>query len=332
MPVNTKQLIKFLLRIVITTILLVWAFKQIDFQKFWGAAKIINLWFLVGLWILTIVILWIRSIALQYILKKQDCRVSVRTLFSASAITALYSMVLPGLLSTGAKWYILKKDTGKGTYVFSSMVYNQLSLMYVMAVCGLAGLIITNPTTVIMTNPQNRWILPVVCGVLLVFILLISLLIFNRRTGSKIIKSLGFLLKPFPARFSRKSQEILDQIAIFQAAGWKFHFIVVMIAVIGTWIGGVITYVFAAECANVTVPVGIFVWLCPVVYLLRRLPISIACLGVREVTFIGVLGIYGMEKSAALLISMILFSSSILMALIGAVFHVFWSAKIKKSN
>lgn len=332
MPVNNKQLIKYLLRIVITTILLIWAFRQIDFQKFWSAAKIINLWFLAGLWILTLVILWIRSVALQYILKKQSCNVSVSTLFSASAITALYSMILPGLLSTGAKWYILKKDTGRGTYVFSSMVYNQLSLMYVMAVCGLVGLIVTNPTAAIMTNPQNRWILPVICGVLLVFILLFSLLVFNRRTGSKIIKSLGFLLKPLPEKFNRKSQEILDQISIFQAAGCKFHFIVVMIAVIGTWVGGVVTYIFAAECANVKVPVEIFIWLCPIVYLLRRLPISIACLGVREVTFIGVLGIYGFEKSAALLISMILFSSSVFMAFIGAVFHVFWSVKIKETN
>ena len=313
----------------ITAILLVWAFSLINFQEFWSAAKTINLWFLAGLWILTIVIFWIRSIALQLILKKLDCNVSIGTLFKASAVTALYSMILPGLLSTGAKWYILKKDTGKGTNVFSGMIYNQLSLMIIMAVCGLGGLIVANPTAVVITDSQNRWILPIVSGVLLFFILVVTILLLNKRTGGKVIKHLGFLLKLLPEKVHKKSQEILEQIAVFQTAGWKFHFTIIMIAIIGSWIGGVITYVLAAECANVTVPVGIFVWLCPVVYLLRRLPISIACLGVREVTFIGVLGIYGMEKSSALLISMILFSSSVLMALIGAIFHIFWAVKSK---
>ncbi len=328
----TKQIIKFLLRIVITTVLLVWVFSQIDLQKFLNAAKTIKWPYLVAVWILTIVILWIRSIALQYILKKQDCNVSINTLFSASAITSLYSMILPGILSTGAKWYILKKDTGKGTQVFSSMVYNQLSLMYVMAVCGLVGLIITNPTAVIMTNPQNHLILPIVCGVLLVFILIVFFLLFNRKTGGKVIKSLGFILKPLPTKINRKSQEILNQIAIFQTVGWRFHLTVAIIAIVGTLVGGVLTYVFAAKCANITVSISIFFWLCPVVYLLRRLPISIASLGVREVTLIGILGIYGVEKSPSLLMSMILFSSAILMALIGAIYHVLWAVRVKKNN
>jgi uncharacterized membrane protein YbhN (UPF0104 family) len=332
MSTNRKQLIKLLIRISVTTILLIWVFSQINFQRFWQSTKNIKWEFLAVLWILTVVIFWIRSAALQYILKKQDCNVSVGMVFSASAITSLYSMILPGILSTGAKWYILKKDTGKGTHVFSSMVYNQLSLMYVMAVSGLVGLIVFNPTAVILTNPQNRWILPTACGILLVFILLITFLLFNRRTGSKVIASFEFLLKRLPGKISRKSQEVLEQIAVFQTVGWRFHLIVVIIAVIGTLIGGILTYVFAAKCANTTVSLSIFVWLCPIVYLLRRLPISIASLGVREVTLIGVLGIYGVEKSAALLISMILFSSSILMALIGAVYHILWAARIKKNH
>lgn len=321
-----------MIRIVITTVLLVWVFKQIDFQRFWQSTKTIQWQYLAWLWVITIVILWIRSIGLQFILKKLDCNVSVGTLFSASAITALYSMILPGLLSTGAKWYILKRDTGKGTNVFSGMVYNQLSLMYVMAVFGLAGLIIANPTSIILTDMRNRWILPTASGVLLISILLVSFLLLNRRTGDKVIKFLGFPLKVFPKKIHQKSLEILNQIAVFQTVGWRFHFIVAFIAIIGTFIGGVLTYVFAAKCANVIVPVGIFVWLCPIVYLLRRLPISIASLGVREVTLVGVMGIYDVEKSAALLISMILFSSSILMALIGAVYHIFWTFKMKKTS
>jgi hypothetical protein len=66
---------------------------------------------------------------------KQDCWVGEYIL--ASCI-GLYSLILPGILSTGVKWYILKRLTGKGTQVLSSMLYN-CHASVVMAVIGLAA-------------------------------------------------------------------------------------------------------------------------------------------------------------------------------------------------
>ena len=60
------------------------------------------------------------------------------------------------------------------------------------------------------------------------------------------------------------------------------------------------------------------------------MPISVANLGVREVTLIGLLGIYGVEKSQALLMSMILFSALVFMAIIGAMYQMYWAVSSKK--
>lgn len=332
MTTRSKQLAKLLIRVLITTGLLVWVFSQIDLGQFGQAVKTARWQLLIAVWVLTVIFFWIRSLKMQLILKKQDCKVGIATIFRASAVTSLYSMILPGLLSTGAKWYILTKDSGKGSNVLSSMVYNQLVTLFVMIVFGLAALMITNPVLLLKTDVQNSWIMPLICGILLAVIILISLLLLSSRTGGKIIDGFGFLLRPFPVKIRQKGREILDQIAIFQAAGAGFHLKIASVTTIDTLIGGVIVYILSARAANVDAPAGVLVWICAAICLLGRIPISVANLGVREVTLVGLLGIYGVEKSQAFLMSMILFSALVLMAIIGAMYQIFWAVSSKKKK
>lgn len=331
MSPRSKQLAKLLIRILITTGLLIWVFSQIDLEQFRQTIKTARWQFLIAVWVLTAIFFWINSIKLRLILKKQGCDADISTIFGASAVAALYGMIVPGVLSTVAKWYILRKDTGKGSTVLSSMLYNQLSIMVVMTVCGLIALMITNPASLLQDNAKSQWLLPVVCGILVVAIILVSLLLLSGRTGGRITKALMLLLRPFPTKIDQKAQEILRQIASFQTAGVPFHLTVTFITIIAGLGVGVPIYVLAARAANVYAPVGVFVWLCAIIYLLARVPISVANLGVREVTLVGFLTVYGVEKSAALLMSMILFSTSIFMAIIGAMYQLSWAVNAKKS-
>ena len=331
MTTRSKQLAKLLIRILVTAGLLVWVFSQIDLGQFGQAVKTARWQLLIAVWVLTVIFFWIRSIKMQLILKKQDCKVGIATIFRASAVTSLYSMILPGVLSTGAKWYILKQDSGKGSNVLSSMVYNQLVTMFVMIVFGLAALMITNPVLILKTDVQNRWLLPLICGILLTVIIVISLLLLSSRTGGKIIDGFGFLLRPLPVKIREKGREILGQIRTFQAAGAGFHLKIGSVTTIDTLVGGVIIYILSAQAANVTAPVSVLVWICAAICVLGRVPISVANLGVREVTLVGLLGIYGVEKSQALLMSMIIFSTLVLMAVIGAMYQIYWAVSSKKS-
>lgn len=274
---------------------------------------------------------WINSIKLRLILKKQGCDADIATIFGASAVASFYGMIVPGVLSTVAKWYILRKDTGKGSAVLSSMLYNQLSIMSVCTVCGLIALMITNPASLLQDNAKSQWLLPVVCGILVVAIILVSLLLLSSRTGGRITKALMLLLRPFPTKISQKAQETLRRIASFQTAGVPFHLTITSITIIAGLGVGVLIYILAARAANVYAPLGVLVWLWAIIYLLGRLPISVANLGVREVTLVGFLTVYGVEKPAALLMSMILFSTSVFMAIIGAMYQLSWAVNAKKS-
>jgi hypothetical protein len=201
-----------------------------------------------------------------------------------------------------------------------------------MTVFGLAALMFTNPASLSISNSTNPRIVPLVCGILLIATIAVSLLLLNSRTGGKITKAFAALLKPFPAKIRQKGLEMLEQIATFQTAGAGFHVGIIAISIIDTLVGGVIIYILSARAANVNAPVATFVWLCALIYILGRIPVSIANLGVREAMLVVLLAPYGVEKPQALLMSMILFSALIVMAVIGAGYQIFWTVSAKNSS
>ena len=317
-------------RFCVAAVLFAWAFSQVDVGQFSRTVTEANWHYLIGVWLLTVLFSLVQSYALQVILRKQDCPVGLHMLFAASCVTALYSLVLPGIVSTGVKWYILKRSTGKGTNVLSGMLYNQVTLAVVMTVLGLAGLIATNPTQGIVPE-AHRWVLPVACGAMLVVILLLSALALNPRTGGPVIRLLMATVRPLPAVVRDKSREVLTQVATFQTSGWRFHSTIAAINLADCLFVSLLVYFFAAQAASVTVSIGVLIWLGSVVYVLGRIPISVANLGVREVTLVGLLGLYGVDKSAALLMSMVLFSSLIFLALVGVVYKLWWSVGVGRT-
>jgi hypothetical protein len=65
-------------------------------------------------------------------------------------------------------------------------------------------------------------------------------------------------------------------------------------------------------------------------YVLGRLPISIANLGIREATLVALLPVYGVDKSSALLMSMFVFLATIIRAVIGALCQLIWAIPVAK--
>jgi len=324
MAERCKQILKFIATLSVTAVLLFWVFRQIDYADFSKALKTAQWSFLWIVWGLTILSFWILSVKMVLIMKKQDCPASTGFLFGASAITALYSMFLPGILDAPVKWYILRQHTGKGSNVFSSMVYNQSIMIVYISVSALVALIVT--------NPAGNWHLPVVCSAILAFLIVVCVLLFTPTVSPKLTIRLSHILKPLPASFRERGFKILEQLSLFQTMPWSFHLKIILMNFMGVTVVGTAIYVFAAKAARIDVPIGVFVWQCSVIFLLGRLPVFIADLGVREATLIGTLALYGVDSSSALLMSMIIFSNRILMALIGAAYQLRWSLRRPGKN
>ncbi len=331
MSERTRKIIKAVLRLAVTTLLLYWVVRQIDIGQFRRAAHTLRWPFLLATWACTISFSIVQSIALQVALRRQDCHVRLNTLFGASSITALYSMMLPGILSTGVKWYILTRETGKGSRVLSSMVYNQVALFVTMSTIGLIALLVTNPLAPILPQPGQNHAIRIAAAGLLVFLVPSSVLLVHPRTGGLAIRVFGWLFKPLPHRLRLKGQDVLRQIAAFQTAGAGFHLKITAVNAVDTLVVLVLAYICAAHAAHISVPLGMFICLCASVYALSKLPVTVANLGLREVTLVGLLTGYGIEPSSAMLMSMVLFSSQIVMALVGVIYQLSWGISSRKA-
>lgn len=327
---RTKQFFKLSLRVTVTLLLLGWVVSKVDMDQFRETAKTARWQYLIGIWAATAVFFGVQSVAMRMILRRQDCNVSLGTLFGASCITTLYSLVLPGILSTGVKWFILKRHTGKGSHVLSSMLYNQVMLTGVMAGIGLVGLTVTNPTSILFPEAQRRWVLPVVCGLVLVLMVGTVGLLLNGRAGPA-GRLFSVLLKPLPHRLQEKGRAVLTQLAVFQTAGWRFHLAIAGLNVLDGLFVGLLIYLSAAQAAGVDVPVGVLVWLATIVFVLGKIPVSIANLGVREVVLVTLLRGYGVTESSALLMSVTLFSALLFMASLGAFFQLLWAIRARRT-
>jgi uncharacterized membrane protein YbhN (UPF0104 family) len=324
---RTKQILKLVAKLSVAAILLAWVFSQVSFEQFRETVQAARWHYLAGAWLATVLFSLLQAYALRVILRKQDCDVGLHTLFATTCVTAYYSLFLPGIMSTGVKWYILKRSTGKGVNVLSGMLYNQATLAVVMVVAGLVALALAVPTQGAARDGGQSSLLPVVCIGLAAFVIAASILVLNHRTGGPAIRLLMAALRPLPRVLREKGRALLEQIAVFQTAGWRFHALVALINVIDGLLVGLLLYFLAARAAFVVVPVGALIWLCAVVFVLGKIPITIANLGVREVTLVGLLGLYGVAKSAALLMSMVMFSGLIFLGLLGAIYQLYWSAK-----
>jgi hypothetical protein len=188
-----------------------------------------------------------------------------------------------------------------------------------------------HPTQALAPNAGRPWILPLVCGAAVAILVLMSALALNERTGGPVIKLLMAALRPLPEAVQEKGRTVLAQIAVFQTAGWRFHLVIASINVVDGLLIGLLIYLFAAWAASVVVPTSVLIWLCAIVFVLGKIPISIANLGVREVTLVGLLAGYGVTQAAALLMSMILFSSLIFMAALGVAYQLLWAIQSRNA-
>ncbi len=318
---TAKSILKLILRLTVTMALLLWVFSNIDTSQLKGCLHHIKWVYVLVAWALILLIQWLRAVKLRILLEEQDCFISTAGVFAATAVTLLYNFVLPGFVSTGVKWYIIKKQTRKGENVLSAMFYNQVSDIVTLTAVALVALMIANPGG----DPR----LPIVSGIMLAALILVSVLLLSRSFGGKLIAVFQFMLKPFPQVVRKKGGKVLEQIALFQNVSWSFHLYMLWLTLTRTVVLGAL-YVFAAKAANVNIPLGAIVWLFVLVYLLGRLPISIANLGVREVTLVHALAPYGIEPASALLMSMVIFSTLVLMAVIGAFYKIWWTVSPDK--
>lgn len=325
---QSRPLLKLLLRLLITGGLLGWVCHEVGLQAVLATIRTARWEYLLGVWGGTLASFWVNAWKLKCILHGLSCQVHTRTVFAVSAMGCTYSLVLPGIVSSGMKWILLRKDTQDGSRVLSGMVYNQLSMITVAFGIGFLVLAVFDPGTILgvsLARPER------VRGMALGLLVGLSVLVYlalapwsGGRLLDVINKLQHYLL---PQKLAAKADGFVNHIRIFQTLPFLFHLKMAVITFVNMLLGGMLVYLCAAQAAHVQVTWSVLATLSMVVYLLGRVPITIGNLGVREVTLVGLLALHGVGKPATLLMSMVIFSGLVFMASLGVGYLLLWSPR-----
>lgn len=327
-----KQLLKLLLRIAVTVGLLTWVLQRVSLVDLRSVAAAAEWQGVALVCLFNVLLFWIRGFRSQLIFKRLDCPVGVNTLFGATAVMTLYGMVLPGVLSLAAKWQVLKRCTGKGSSILSGMLYSQVSVMLVMLVFGLLALALGGPVDQTPMGQAGGAGYLYVCTIVLLALVLVTYACMCSPAGTPFDSLFHAMVGRLPEPVARKVRTVTGQLAVFRTVGLRFHLTIASLTFVTGVMGGGVLLKLAAQSVGISVPALVFVWMYVLVYLLGRLPISVANCGVREFVLVGVLGGFGIDSSAALLMSVILFAAQVFLAFIGALYQLSWSLGGNKNS
>ncbi|UCD49816.1 MAG: flippase-like domain-containing protein [Phycisphaerales bacterium] len=319
---RTKRILKLLVRGLVTAALLWLIFREIDLDALTEALARARWRYVLLSWALGVLAYWVRAERLGLILKKLGCKLATRKIFRASAVATIYSLVLPGIVGVGVKWYILRSFTGKAAQALSAMVYNQASEVLLRLLLSLV--------LVAATNPGGAWWMPALCLAVTVVLVAGLLLLFHPRTAARLVSISNSLLKPLPAFVREGAMKTIASSQVFASTGPGFHLNIAAINVVSTLFSAAL-YWCCARAIGISVPATAFVWQASVVYILGRLPISVANFGVRECTLIGFLSLYGVDAATAVVFSLLVFSNALVMAFIGLLYQLSGISRAEKA-
>jgi uncharacterized membrane protein YbhN (UPF0104 family) len=300
------RLLATLARLAVTGMLLWWVFRRVQPDRLWAQLHGVDWRWVVAGWAVSLLALWASSVKLRLVLREVGCDAPTPSLFCASAVTGLYSLALPGALSTGVKWFLLRRIAGDGAAVLAAMAYNQMQVLLSVVLLGTIALYPAAPPAAL----QSLW--------LLVAALLIAAMAAAAAAGTRMSRLVTSLIARLPRRLGDAAVRLRDRLRAYYGSTTRFHTLTLLFTLANSLLSGPVLFLFAALAVGETIPMPVLTFLWAVVLLLGRLPISIANLGVREATTVGLLAHYGVASPTALLLALVVFSAAAIIALMGA--------------
>lgn len=219
-------------------------------------------------------------------------------LFQFTLIDVFYGMVLPGQVSGEvAKAYRLGKRTGDMKRVAVSVWLDKLT--------GLIGLI----ALMVVGMLWSDQIFPTLVYVSVFGLLLVgvgSIYIFDFPLFGRLVEK--YLIWDFVKNIFLSLKEFK-----------KNHFLVFVNIILGGFyqiFSILITMVFAAQL-GISISIIDWFWIFGLISIVQFMPISFAGLGVREVSFVGILALFTVPATSAVALSLAIFGIQLLFASVG---------------
>ena len=256
---------------------------------------------------------YLNSIQMSQLTRHHGISLSTAGIFRINLITSFYNLIAPGSLAGGAlRWYYFSKPDGKRAEAAAAIIFNRL-LETAMLVC--LGLVFWLQEK--GQSSGNSTTLP------MIIICCLSLGTYVLAMNTSIHRMVRFALHrmKLPMWLSSRMFKIQNALESYSHRTVAFHLKVMLIAIVRHLLG-LASLFLLAMAVNIDVAFSTIGWIRSVLAIALMLPISIGGFGIREATFVTLLGAYGVAAGAALLLSLLVLCKSLFMAIIGGILAV----------
>ena len=277
---------------------------HIDINKIFLSAQNINLLILP----LLVILHYLRRFIIAYQTKITFLpfliQISTYNIFKIHLIATFYGLILPGSIAGGGvSWYLFSKDNGKRAEVASVLVYLQIINLITLLPFALIG---------IYFEPQFKSY-DIETYVFILSLLLICMLIpFFIRSIARLFEVLfNTLISLIPSnslskRISEANHNVWNAIHMTGKMNFIFQSKIIIISFISQILGIVAMYL-ALITVNIEVPILTATWLVALLTIITMFPITIAGIGVRDLSLILILGtFYSIPSESAIILSTLL--------------------------
>ncbi len=260
--------------------------------------------------------IYLKSVRLGLLTRKQGLPISFNRLFVVNLMVKFYLLVLPGtLIGSGIRWAKIS-PSGKSAESLAAVAFNRFIETFLIIITGIFWFIAG------IGQETINWV------ILLAFFLSIIIIWFLFIKVS-IYLAQWFESKPEIITGHARWQFIWDYLkrtvkSLSVYAGLSIRELFNLIGVgLLAYLVGLISYIFIARSTDIDISIYNLGWTQSAILLAALAPIAIAGgLGIREVSLVVMLGLYGVEAEVALAFSILLFARNIFLSLIGGILEL----------
>jgi uncharacterized protein (TIRG00374 family) len=293
--------------------------------------------FLVGVG-LGLVVLFFTSLQLLPLIRNQGIQRNLTQIFLINLAVKFYMLFTPSnLIASGIRWYRFAQPEGKVAESFVALAFFRLFDTFLTLTIGLSFLLLS-ANRAIQVNPL--WVALPIIGIILVWVLItrFSLPTYNwikaRYKGS--ISESRFTDHKYKTgvvylrTILSKFEKLLYAASIYAKMPVPELLGSIVSGILAALIG-IASGVVLARALGINLDFLTMGWIQSTVSLTAQLPFAMAeGLGFREVTLVAILSIYGISAEQALALSFLIFTRSLVIALIGGLIEAISTLRHKR--
>lgn len=305
-PGNT--IYKLIAKFAVSAIMLVALFWLIPYETVWETLKNIDLLLVAIALMIAALMTLVAALQIRFALTFQEIYLSVLQVLITNLRVKFYNLFLPGVLSGGVlRWYYLSKDSKKRAEVAATLAFNRFVDISVLCCVGVVS-------WVLIADERLKFLWPLIVMVSVLPVLFV----FTFRNARLLDVCISFTKSPYCfSSAAARLDKILISLRLFPQSEPIRIAMLVLISAIRHSLAVLSTYVLAlAVGIDVSLLMMAFAHHC--LGLLMMFPLSFSGLGLRELSYVAILGLVAVPASESVALGLASYGRLLVFALLGA--------------